>query len=36
MEVAFAGGTLAEVAGDDAGWFVWVLEGLEFQCVGGA
>jgi hypothetical protein len=36
MEVTFACGTLAEVAGDDARWFVRVLEGLEFQCIGGA
>lgn len=34
MEVAFAGGAFAEVTGDDAGWDVRVLEGLEFERVG--
>lgn len=34
MEVAFAGGAFAEVAGDDARWDVRVLEGLEFERVG--
>jgi hypothetical protein len=36
MEVAFTCGALAEVAGYDAGRGVGVLEGLEFQGVGGA
>ena len=33
MEVAFAGGALAEVAGYDARWYFWVLESLDFQGV---
>lgn len=36
VEVALAGGAFAEVAGYDALGEVWVLEGLEFECVGGA
>lgn len=36
VEVAFAGGALAEVAGYDAGRGIGVLEGLELQGVGGA
>lgn len=36
MEVAFAGGAFAEVAGYDSLGEVWVLEGLEFEGVGGA
>lgn len=34
MEVAFAGGAFAEIASDDAGWDVRVLESLEFKGVG--
>ena len=34
VEVAFAGGAFAEVAGDDAGGGVGVLEGLDFEGVG--
>lgn len=34
VEVAFAGGAFAEVAGDDAGGEVGVLEGLDFEGVG--
>lgn len=34
MEVAFAGGALAEIAGYYFGWVVGVLEGLEFYGVG--
>lgn len=36
VEVALAGGAFAEVAGYDALGEVWVLEGLEFESVGGA
>lgn len=34
VEVAFTGSTFPEVAGDDAGWDVRVLEGLKFERVG--
>ena len=34
VEVAFAGGAFAEIAGCDAGGNGGVLEGLEFECVG--
>lgn len=36
MEVAFAGGAFAEVAGRDPGWEIGVLQGLQFKGVGGA
>lgn len=34
VEVAFAGGAFTEVAGDDTGGGVGVLEGLDFEGVG--
>lgn len=36
MEIAFAGGAFAKIAGDNAGWGVGALEGLEFQGIGSA
>lgn len=36
MEVTFAGGAFAEVAGYDARGEGWVLQALEFEGVGGA
>ena len=36
VAVAFAGGAFAKVAGYDSRWEVGVLQGLQFQGVGGA